>query len=236
MEQVLVTGGSGRLGSEFKKILPNAIFPTSKEFDITNFEQMCNYISGNKYHSIVHCSAFTDVSKSEHDSSMNALEINIIGTANVTKLCSKLNIKLIYISTDYIFDGETGNYDENSHLKPINKYAWTKLGGECAVKTYDNHVIIRTTFGPNDFPHPKAFIDKFSSCEPVSIIASKIKKILYSDFLGTIHIGGNRKSVYEYAKLVNPDKNIGKISIKDVPVNLPKDTSLNCQLYNKNFQ
>ena len=68
---------------------------------------------------------------------VQSIDKNIIGTANVTKVCAKLKIKLIYISTCYIYPGQKGNYSEGSPIKPINNYAWSKLGGSvlsCYIK------------------------------------------------------------------------------------------------------
>jgi hypothetical protein len=64
---------------------------------------------------------------------------------------------LVYISTDYVFAGEKGMYKEQDELLPQNKYAWSKLGGECAVQMLDNYVIIRLSFGPDIFPYKAAF-------------------------------------------------------------------------------
>src|SRR5690606_22152297 len=92
---------------------------------------------------------------------LNGIETNIIGTANVVKLCMKHSLRLIYISTDYVFSGDKGDYKENEPVHPVNKYAWSKLGGECAVRMYDKALIVRTSFGANVFPYDKAFVDQW---------------------------------------------------------------------------
>ncbi len=117
----------------------------------------------------------------------------------------------------------------------MNKYAWSKLGGECAVHLYNNSLIIRTSFGPNVFPYEKAFIDQWTSRENVSVIAKKIIDILKNgeNITGIIHIGGKRKTVYEYACGLDERKKIGTISVKDVSFIAPRDTSLICDRYNK---
>jgi len=101
------------------------------------------------------------------------------------------------------------------------------------VRMYDKSLIIRTTFGPNVFPYPKAFVDQWTSRESVSVIAKKIAKLLDKDITGAIHIGGKRKTVYEYAKSLDAAKNIGEISITDVNFAVPRDTSLSCEKYNE---
>jgi dTDP-4-dehydrorhamnose reductase len=184
---------------------------------------------------LIHAAAFTSPPLVDKDPS-KAIEVNIIGTSNVVKLCMEFGIRLIYISTDYVFKGDKGNYKETDPVYPVNKYAWSKLGGECAVRMYDKSLIIRTTFGPNVFPYPKAFVDQWTSRESVSVIAKKIARLLDKDITGTIHIGGKRKTVYEYAKSLDTAKNIGEISINNVNFAVPRDTSLSCEKYNEIIQ
>jgi dTDP-4-dehydrorhamnose reductase len=230
--KILVTGGDGLLGTELKKELKEADYPSVKEFDVTKYRQMDNYLKNKKPEAIFHAAAFTSPPKIDEDP-IKALDTNIIGTASIVKLAMKYNIRLVYICTDYVFKGDVGNYKEDDPIYPVNKYAWSKLGGECAVRLYDNSLIIRTSFGPNVFPYEKAFSDQWTSRENVTTISKKIIKLLKSDLIGTIHIGGKRKSVYEYAKGLDKKKEIGKISIKDVNFIAPCDTSLNCNKFKK---
>lgn len=226
----LFTGGSGLLGGEFKKLLPAMLYPATSEFDVTDFAQMEAYLASRKVNLIIHAAAFTSPPRINEDP-QRALDVNIIGTANLVKLCSRLGIKLIYISTDYVFRGDQGMYREDDPVYPVNKYAWSKLGGECAVRLYDNSLIIRTTFGPNEFPFEKAFVDQWTSRESVAVTTRMIAALLDKDVTGTIHVGGPRKTVYGYAKGVSPQKEIGELSIKDVAFAVPADTSLDCSRY-----
>jgi len=230
--RIVFTGGGGLLGSEFRKIRPDIDYPSSKEFNITDFEQMRKYVEADGCDLIVHAAAFISPPLIEKDP-LKAIEVNIIGTSNVVKLCMEIDARLIYISTDYVFKGDKGNYKEDDPLYPVNKYAWSKLGGECAVRMYDKSLIIRTTFGPNVFPYRKAFTDQWTSRESVSVIAKKISKLIDEDIAGVIHVGGNRKTVYEYAESLDATSHIGKLSVNDVSFNVPVDTSLNCDRYNK---
>ena len=232
MKKILFTGGSGLLGSELKKIFSKEFFPNHQEFDITNYQTMEKYIQGKDISSIVHAAAVISPPKVEKEP-LPALETNISGTVNLVKLCIKHNLKITYISKDYVFKGDKGKYKEEDPVYPVNKYAWSKLGGECAVRMYDNSLIIRTTFGPNEFQYDKAFIDQWTSREKVSIIASLIAKLIKKDITGVYHVGGKRKTVFKYAKTVSPHKKIGKLSIKDVPFIVPVDTSLDCGKQNK---
>ena len=233
--RIIFTGGSGLLGSEFVKIRPDIDYPSSKEFNVTNYEQMKKYVESHGCDLLIHAAAFTSPPSIEKDP-FKALEVNIVGTSNVVKLCMEFDIRLIYISTDYVFKGDKGNYKETDPVYPVNKYAWSKLGGECAVRMYDKSLIIRTTFEPNVFPYPKAFVDQWTSRESVSVIAKKIARLLDKDFTGVIHVGGKRKTVYEYAKSLDTSKHIGELSINDVSFTVPQDTSLDCEKYNEIIQ
>jgi len=233
-KKLLVTGGSGLLGSAIKKLIPRALYPSSKMLTITNYRQMDDFVRGKHISQILHLAAFTSPPKVENEP-QKALDVNIIGTANVVKLCMKNNVKLIYVSTDYVFSGKKGIYSEEDPVYPVNKYAWSKLGGECAARLYDNSLIIRTSFGPKPFPYDVAFTDQWTSRETVDTVAQKIVKIIDSDIRGVIHIGGRRISVYEYAKKISPRKIVNPISRRDVKFTIPSDTSLNTSKYDRLF-
>lgn len=231
MSNILVTGGSGKLGSVIKKNKPHFLYPTRNEFDITSISNIKSFLINNpQIDTIIHCAALVSppIVKEKPD---EAVLTNIIGTSNLAIICSRLNIKLYYISTDYVFSGKKGNYSEEDELMPTNKYSWSKLGGECAVRMLDNFAIIRLSFGPDVFPYDAAFIDQYTSRESASMIVSKILKIVENNFNGVIHIGGVRKTVYDYALSLGA-KNLKKISIKDMKVEMPQDTSLNCSKFN----
>ncbi len=233
-KKILFTGGSGLLGSEFRKVFPDAIYPLWEEFDVTNLQQMRRYFEGKSIGTVFHAAAFTSPPKVDKDP-VQAIDTNIVGTCNVVKLCMQHRARLIYVSTDYVFAGDKGDYKENDPVYPVNKYAWSKLGGECAVRLYENSVIIRTSFGPNEFPYDKAFVDQWTSRESVSVVAKMMLKVLESDFRGVVHVGGERKTVYEYARKLSPKKEIGELRTNEVSFNVPRDTSLNVGLYRKIF-
>ena len=233
-KKILCTGGSGLLGGEFRTLLPHVIYPTRTEFDVSNYQQLDAYLQNRDIKTIVHAAAFTSPPKIE-ERPEEAILSNIIGTSNIVRACMKYKIRLIYISTDYVFKGDRGNYKEDAPLYPVNKYAWSKLGGEAAVRMYDYSVIMRTSFGPSEFPYEKAFTDQWTTRESVSIIAAMMINVLGSDYRGVIHIGGDRKTVYDYAVKLSPEKTIGKLSIHDVNFTVPVDTSLNTDLYKSMF-
>jgi dTDP-4-dehydrorhamnose reductase len=227
-----LTGGNGLLGTTFKKLRPDIIYTDIEDFDITDYRQMKSWFEPDGFDLMIHCAAFTSPPLIDKDP-IKAIEANIIGTANVVKLCKEHSARLIYVCTDYVFKGDKGNYKEDDPVYPVNKYAWSKLGGECAVRLYDKSLIIRTTFGPNVFPYEKAFVDQWTSRESVSAIAMKISKLIDKDITGVLHVGGSRKTVFEFAKSLDETKDIKELSINDVNFVVPVDTSLNCDKYNE---
>ncbi|MFM1920916.1 MAG: hypothetical protein RLZZ303_2550 [Candidatus Hydrogenedentota bacterium] len=231
-EHWLVTGGSGLLGGELKTLMPGAHFPTSAEFDIRDFDAIRAWAQGKTLGGVLHAAAFTSPPRINEDP-VRAIETNIIGTANLTRLCIEFGWRLVYISTDYVYRGDAGPYKEDDPVLPVNKYAWSKLGGECSAMLHDQALIIRTTFGENVFPYPKAFTDQWTSRLSVAQVAPKIVAAAMSSLTGVLHVGGPRRTVYDYAKSLDPGKEIGGLSIHDLSFAVPADTSLDTSRYER---
>jgi dTDP-4-dehydrorhamnose reductase len=223
--RMIFTGGSGLLGRAVRGLLEEACFPAASEFNVLDYDQMDRFVRAGEYSGLVHAAAFTSPPRIDQDP-VRALETNIVGTANVVRLCATHNLHLVYISTDYVFRGDRGSYREDDELHPVNKYAWSKLGGECAVRLYDRSLIIRTSFGPDVFPYPAAFEDQWTSRQPVTQAARQIVEAVRRDLTGVIHIGGPRRTVLEYARSLDSGQTIKAISTRDVNFPVPKDTSL----------
>jgi dTDP-4-dehydrorhamnose reductase len=228
----LFTGGSGLLGGEIRLRLPRARFPASAEFNVTDHEQMSRYLDRHETSMIIHAAAFTSPPRCDQEP-LAALQTNIVGTANVVRLCHERGMRMVYISTDYVFDGTRGNYTEDDPVLPVNMYAWTKLGGECAVRLLKDALVIRTSFGPNRFPYPKAFVDQWTSRVSVREVAGKIVALIATGATGVVHVGGPRRTVYDYAKSLDPQAEIGAISIDSVNFRVPRDTSLNTSRFDR---
>ena len=137
---------------------------------------------------------------------------NIIGTSNVVLTCMKYNVKLIYLSTDYVYPCIKGDYSEIDPLLPVNEYAWSKLGGECAVQLYNNSLILRMALCQKPFPHLKALTDIKKSYLYMDRAAEIILKLVNER--GIINVGGDTLSPYEFAKKTNPK--IKKITLNEV--------------------
>jgi len=234
LTKILVTGGNGLLAREIKKNIPVAQFADKNALDVTDMNMVEQYFNSHTIDLVIHTAALMPPMKSKEDP-VAAINVNIIGVGNITKACIKRDIKLIYISTDYVFKGDRGNYKEDDELLPVNEYAWGKLGGECCVKLYPKSLIVRMSFGPPEFPYPKAFEDQWTSKETVGAVAKKICFLIGKDISGVIHIGGVRRTVLEYARsLANGDKVLSqKRADLRTGYILPKDTSLNSDKFIK---
>ena len=124
-----------------------------------------NYLAKKKPDILIHLAGLSRPMKLHEIDIKKSIDLNIIGTANITKACSEKKIKLIYFSTNYVYPGSKGNYREMDPLLPVNNYAWSKLGGEASVQLYKNSLILRACMTEKPFVHDKAFKNvKTSSC------------------------------------------------------------------------
>ncbi len=222
---LLLTGGSGLLGTNLLRLAPWIPAPSHQEFDLTKRSTMETYFKRHAVESVIHAAAFTSPPLAE-ERPMEALEANLTGTAHLIRLCHDAGARLVYISTDYVFRGDRGQYREDDELLPQNRYAWSKLGGECALRLYENSLIIRTSFCEPDFPHPKAFVDQYTSRDSVTVIAPMILALaLDRGLTGIVHVGTERKTVKDLAlKLGRSD--VGDLKRDEVGFKVPRDTSL----------
>jgi len=228
--KILITGGSGLLGSNLIKILEKeheVLAPSSKQLNIRIPESINNYIDSFKPDVLIHCAAIAKFAEAENRP-LDTIDINVKGTINVVQSCFSTNTRMVYISTSHVFDGEQGNYKSTDKVNPLSKYAKSKVAGEMVTLIYDNSLVIRTEFCEETFPFDTAYTDKFSSKEYIDIIAPKIAEKCISDQVGVCHVGGPRRSFYEFGKIRNPNVKAG--SVKDLvsksKVHILIDTSL----------
>jgi len=207
---VLITGGSGRLGKELRKIFPDALAPKHEELDITNIERVKQYVSQFNFDMIIHCAALAGINQCEENRKL-AWETNVLGTENLIKTCTEFSpdCYFVYISTACVFYGDRGNYSEDDIPYPKNFYSLTKLLGEFVVKSNSQikSLITRTNFSSRErWPYPKAFIDRFGTYLLAEDVAVAIKEVTEKAMTGVVHIVGSRKlSMYELAKITTPD-------------------------------
>ena len=151
MNNILVTGSTGQLGSDVVKELLkrgySTLSPNRSELNLCSEDNIRNYISNSNCEAIVHCAAYTQVDKAEDEKDL-CIKINATATKHIVKCAKILDIPMIYISTDYVFDGtKDGEYTENDETNPINIYGESKLAGEKYVQEIlDKYYIVRTSW------------------------------------------------------------------------------------------
>ena len=212
--RIVITGGTGRFGLELKKIKSKykLFFPKKKELNILKINSIIKYLKIKRPKYLIHLAGLSRPMEMHKKFLKKSIDLNIIGTANITKACSDFNIKLIYFSTSYVYPGTRGNYNENDPLLPKNNYSWSKLGGECAVHMYPNSLILRVCMTEKPFVHDKAFTDFITNFTFHENIAKYLFKLINKK--GIINVGGKIQSVYNFVKKYNPK--IKKISAKKI--------------------
>ena len=222
-KKIVFTGGSGRFGQVFKKkpTKEKIYFPNKQQLNIENFESIKKYLNKINPTYLIHAAGLSRPMNIHEKEISKSININIIGTANIVKACQEKNIKLIYFSTNHVYPGIKGNYKEKDPVLPINKYAVSKLGGECSVQMYSNSLILRICMTEKPFEHKKAFNNMITNF----IFHDEIAKLLplFYKHTGIINIGGKAQSVYNFAKKYNSN-------IKGIVLKKNKNYDLKCNV------
>jgi dTDP-4-dehydrorhamnose reductase len=263
--KVLVTGASGLLGTKLCQIAlrkghevyaaynqHKPLYGTPVKLDILELKAQQRILDKKKPDAVVHAAALTDVDRCQLEKGL-AWKTNVEATENLSGLCRKRDVFLEYISTDYVFDGEKGMYNETDKPSPVNYYGLTKLKGEEAVQALDNHCIARGSviygsapaLGKTNFA--LWVLNKLARNEEVKVVtdwwnsptlnismAEMIIETLENRINGTFHLAGaTRLSRYEFAQHVAHAFNLDLKYIKPVKskqikwvANRPKDSSL----------
>tara|TARA_Y200000002_G_C22554421_1_gene609665 strand:- start:209 stop:913 length:705 start_codon:yes stop_codon:yes gene_type:complete len=221
-KKIVITGGEGRFAITLKnsKTNLNIFFPSKKKLNILSLRSIENYLKKIKPKYVLHAAALSRPMNIHNKNISKSIDLNIIGTANVVKICEKYRIKLIYFSTNYVYPGRKGNYKEIDSLQPINNYAWSKLGGESSVRLYKNSLILRLCMCEKPFVHKYAFSDVKTNFMFHEDFIKIMPKIL--DKKGILNVGGKLQTVYNFAKKNKPD--VKKISGKKI---FPLNPSMN---------
>ena len=209
MKKILVTGGEGRFATELKKTTHKNkfIFLKKKEFNILKSNSIIKALKKFKPKIVLHLAGLSRPMDIHEKNLSKSISLNIIGTCNLVIACKKLNIKIIYFSTNYVYPGKKGNYKETDGLLPWNNYGWSKLGGECAVQMYKNSLILRACMTEKPFIHKNAYANVVSNfifhTDFIKIFIKLINK------KGIYNIGGKPQTIYNFAK--KNSKNVKKI-------------------------
>jgi len=219
---IIVTGGNGRFAKVLKENSKlNLKFLDKKKLNILDTNSIEKNISKYKPKILLHCAALSRPMDVHYSNISKSIDLNIIGTANVVKMCQKYNVKLIFFSTGYVYEGTKGNYKESDPVKPFNNYGLSKLAGECAVQMYKNSLILRVTMTEKPFIHSKAYSNLYTNYMFHEDVVKILPKLI--DNFGIINVGGKSRSVFDFGKVYN--KKI--IKIKNINKNLPSKQTMN---------
>ena len=259
----LVTGSAGLVGQQVVKYLSksNQVFSCYNEskpeygdsvkMDLKNYEMISSVLTEIKPDVVIHLGAMTGVDLCEKEKT-SASEINTKATEIIAKECSKLNSFLVYVSTDYVFDGNFGMYKEDDVANPLGFYGKSKLEGEKAVQNFStNWCIVRTSTPFGLHPTKKSFpmwvienlqkqkqidvlIDQFTSPTYIPNLSRMLIEISERRITGIIHVAGASKtSRYQMASMVSDKLNLDGTLLKQISMNKmkwvaqrPKDSSL----------
>jgi dTDP-4-dehydrorhamnose reductase len=232
MKKIVFTGGSGRFAEVFRLVKHKyqILYPSKTKLNIENFNSIIKYLTKNKPDYLIHCAALSRPMDIHEKNISKSILTNIIGTSNIVRACSQKNIKLIYFSTNYVYPGIKGNYSERDPVLPINNYAISKLGGECAVQMYKNSLILRISMTEKPFIHKKAFNDVEMNFMYHEQLASNLLKLI--NYKGIINVGGSKKIVYDFAKRTNHNV-IPVASKKILGKQFPRKQTMNLRKYHK---
>ena len=185
--KVLVTGIQGQLGYDVGKVLDTRKIeyyaPTLKELDITDRSAVLKILKDYQPDAVIHCAAYTAVDKAE-DEPEKCWTVNVDGTRNLAEGCKEIGAKLLYVSTDYVFEG-TGDqfYEVDDPVNPQNVYGATKLAGELVVKAFlEKYFIVRVSwvFGKNGNNFVKTMLRLAETRKEINVVCDQIGSPTYT--------------------------------------------------------
>jgi len=234
--KILVTGVNGQLGYDVVKRLEkeniDCIGTTKKDFDLSNENQTKKFIIEYNPDVVIHCAAYTKVDKAEKEKE-TCYRVNVLGTRYIAEACKEISAKIIYISTDYIFDGK-GNipFKINDTPNPVNYYGKTKYEGELEVqRLLDNYYIVRISwmFGKNGNNFIKTMLKLAKTNKEITVVSDQIGSPTYTcdlaklllemiktDKYGIYHATNEGYCTrYELAKEIFKQANL-KVNLKEI--------------------
>lgn len=261
--KILILGSSGMLGREFVNIFKekhevygidiNDIRNLGDKYfsiNLLNELELKKILAKKNFDIIINSVAIVDLKKCETDKKL-AEDLHVNLNKNFIEYCNKNNTKYIYISTDSVFDGEIGNYKEDSIAKPLNNYAYTKFLGEKEVEKIKNHIIVRTNIlgctenqnslfkwayeNLKDNIEINGFEDVIFSPISVFRLSELINELVKINYQGLINVVNDTVlSKYEFLnilkEMMSSTSKINKVKIQNADIIRPKNTSLNNEL------
>lgn len=234
---VLVTGVKGQLGYDVVKELNKRGIPNKgidiQDLDLTKESDVIKFITELKPWCIIQCAGYTQVDKAENEETRKCFDINYKATEYIATVCNLLKIKLVYISTDYVFDGtKIGEYEVDDSINPLSKYAISKAQGEKAIlNNLDKYFIIRTSwlFGQNGNNFINTMLRLGKEKESIDVVCDQIGSPTYTVDLATVIceiIGTEKYGIYHatnegfcsWADLAKKSLEVAKVDCKINPV------------------
>jgi len=249
--KILVTGKNGQLGRSIHKIihtnntetntsqnLNEFIFTSRKELDLSSDSSISHYFNNNdKFDIIINCAAYTAVDKAEAEQEL-ANQVNHLAVEQLATIANEQHAKLIHISTDYVFDGESNKpYIETDETNPINVYGKTKLAGEKALKVVMpmNAIIIRTSWVYSEYGNNfiKTMLKLGKERDELNVVNDQIGSPTYAtDLAGAILKIINNKNYQDKAQPTEifHCSNKGKMSWYDFSKEIFKLAKMDCKI------
>lgn len=237
--KVLVTGVKGQLGFDVVKELDKrnyeAIGVDREEMDITDEASVEKMLLEVKPEVVIHCAAWTAVDAAEDEGNKEKVRlVNGVGTENIAKVCQKINAKMIYISTDYVFDGEGMRpWEPEDERKPLNVYGATKCEGELAVEKWlDQYFIVRIAwvFGVNGKNFIKTMLNLGKNRDKLTVVDDQIGTPTYTYDLARLLVDMSETNQYGIYHVTNTG---GYISWYDFAVEIMKQAAKIHPIYQK---
>ncbi len=203
---IFLTGGNGLVGMEIQK-LTDVIAPSHSELDITDRNSVFKAIKSSKPDCIVHCAATTNVDKCETEQE-SAWANNVLGTKNIADICKETGAHLIFFSSDYIFNGKRGLYNENDRPDPINFYGTTKLEGEKLVSQLKRYTILRTSviYGTGRQNFVTWVIDSLKNAKEVGIVTDQYNSPTLNTDIAAAACAMAKKGLYGIYHCSGPER------------------------------
>jgi dTDP-4-dehydrorhamnose reductase len=239
---LLLTGATGRLGTELRALLPDALTPTRAELDVADAASVRAALERARPDVVVHAAAYTDVAGAEREPEA-CWRVNVDGTRHVAEACAAIGAVLVHVSTDYVFWGDAdperaarGGYRETDPTGPVrNRYALSKLAAEDEARRAPRHLIVRTSFRPRAWPYPTAFTDVRTSQAYVDELAPDLALVarhapeLVEAGVHVLHVVGPPTTVFELARRRAPE--VAPATKAAAGVQLPDDVVLDRSLW-----
>jgi dTDP-4-dehydrorhamnose reductase len=239
--KLLVTGGNGALATALKTHLPDATYLGRDELDVCDEASVRRALLHHRPTEVLHAAAITDHQCTDIPA---LIATNVVGTQYVARYAGQLGIRLTYLSTHYVYPGETGGYREDDECKPIGGYAWSKYAGELAVRAKGPaHLIIRGSWYTEAKVRlwsERTLSDAYTNREPVAEAAAKVARLIKSGDIGTYNIGGPRKTFcelvmdegYSPTPVTRPER---RKWAGFIPYDFPADSSVDTTKYRLRF-